>query len=303
MSGIVAAVTGACLYAANVSAALLPQSTIPLNTAAYGSGGGNIYVNGYNPFPQSVTVSSVTVSNIDYVGSMSVTAGSLLTSRGSNWWTFPYSVGTSTFQFPSPITLDASQVKGGKISLYSSPLRFFGAQYYSNSSLPTYCNGGCLINPNATVTWNQNLPTQIVSAGNTLCLNVYGGFTTSGTGIIQWGCDGGSNEIWTLTPIGDYYHLVAKNSGMCLNVAGGSNQVGVQLIQWGCQTSSDYNDQWSIVQLASGNYQIVSRSSGLCVNMAGDGAVTQGECQVSSSQLNEFKLPQLPPAWGPRYTL
>ncbi|WP_183085230.1 RICIN domain-containing protein [Trinickia fusca] len=296
---LVGSVVGACLFSGAASATLLPQSTVPLNLSTYAGGLGTYYTNAYNPFAESVTIDSVTVANADYSGSLQINYG--------NYSSISYSKGTSTVQLASPITLGASQVNGGKISVYSSPIQYSGLEFLANGSFntnyPCPVSGGCLINAKATVTWNRNLPTEISAVGGANCLNVSGGSTAAGTGITQAACQGSTSETWTLTPIGEYYHLVAKNSGECLNVPGNSTQTGAQLIQWGCQGSSSMNDQWSVTQLADGNYQIVSRSSSLCVEMQAGGAVVQNACQLSPSQQNEFKLPQLPAAWGPAYTL
>ena len=273
---------GATLFSGGASAALLPQSTVPLN---------NNGVDAYNPFPQAVTLDSITVSNASTADGINVYNRST-----GQFQLFPFSVGTTTIQFPTPITLDASTVRNNSIYAYSLPFTYV----FNRQNAP--CSNGyglCPVNPNATVTWNRNLPTAIRSSAGT-CINVPGYSTQAGEGLIQWNCEGGSNEIWTLTPVSDYYHLVAKNSNLCLNVPGWSAQSGQQLVQWYCQGTSGINDQWSIVQNAAGTgYQIKSRSSGLCVNMKqGDAAVVQDACELSSAQ---FALPQLPAAWGPRY--
>ncbi len=77
-----------------------------------------------------------------------------------------------------------------------------------------------------------------------------------------------SEELWTLTPVGNYYHIVSVGSGLCLNISSGSTTQGDPIIQWPCQTNGATNDQWSIV--AVGGYsQIVSAFDGQCLNVDG----------------------------------
>ncbi|SFS00060.1 serine protease [Dyella sp. OK004] len=132
--------------------------------------------------------------------------------------------------------------------------------------------------------------TNIIAANSSLCLNV--ATNSSGAGVIQSPCAATGNELWTLVPVGSYYHLVAKGSGLCLNVPGSSTATGTQLIQYGCQGSSSTNDQWSLMAVG-GRYHIVSRSNGLCVNISGNSSssgakVIQWTCQSSTSTNDQF---------------
>jgi galactose oxidase len=139
--------------------------------------------------------------------------------------------------------------------------------------------------------------TNVVSLSSGKCLNVNGASTAPGTPIIQWGCDGGANSSWTLSPLSNgNYHIVALHSGQCLNVPGSSQQSGAQLIQWPCQGPASLNDQWKINKVSSSTYQIVSASSGQCVNIAGNSldwaaAVIQRPCQnISTTRNDQFSL-------------
>jgi hypothetical protein len=103
---------------------------------------------------------------------------------------------------------------------------------------------------------------------------------------VQEPCKGVSEQLWTLAPIGNYYHIVSVGSGLCLNISGGSTTKGDPIIQWPCQTSGSKNDQWSIV--AVGGYsEIVSALDGQCLNVDGasqsDGAaLIQWPCSSSA---------------------
>ncbi|QOZ83629.1 MULTISPECIES: RICIN domain-containing protein [Chromobacterium] len=153
--------------------------------------------------------------------------------------------------------------------------------------------------------------TGIVAVNSGQCLNVGGGSTQSGAGIIQWPCSAGSNEQWTFVPLANgFYHIVSQKSQMCLNVPASSRNQGVQLIQWPCQGAAATNDQWKIQPVDVGAYHIVSASSGQCVNIF-SGVATQGTkvvqwpCQGKAQVNDQFmfdypgsKSTALPSAWS-----
>lgn len=282
MSAVVGVVLGTALFAGSASAALLPQSTVHLN-------------DGYNGYLQPVTVDSVTVSNADANGTL-VVYDPLYYSTG-RYWQFTFSPGITTISLPVSLTVQPPTIKNGGVDVYSSPIQ----TYIPPTQKPaSQCARNCANNQNVSLTWGRNLPTTIASPSGK-CLNVPGFETASGTGLIQWDCEAYDNEIWTLAPVGDFYHLVVKHSNKCLNVPGASTQSGQQLIQWDCQGSTSTNDQWSITQSGTYTYQIKSRSSGLCLNMAGSSnstSATQDLCSLPSANLT---LPQLPAKWGTWY--
>ena len=75
--------------------------------------------------------------------------------------------------------------------------------------------------------------TKIVAEHSGKCLNVEGGPTATqdGARIVQWTCNGASNEDWTLVRnAAGQYNLVAKSSNKCVQpVAGGTaNEVKLQ---------------------------------------------------------------------------
>ena len=118
-----------------------------------------------------------------------------------------------------------------------------------------------------TVTVSASIPPgNIVASNSGKCLNVVG--NTSSAVAVQSSCGSSGNLVWTLAPVGSYYHIVAQGSGMCLNVPGGSTADSTQLIQYACQSASSYNDQWSLVP-AGQKYHLVNRNSGKCINISG----------------------------------
>ncbi|SFS00069.1 sedolisin-B Serine peptidase. MEROPS family S53 [Dyella sp. OK004] len=224
-------------------------------------GGGNV---GGTPTANfSATTNGLTATFTD----SSTDAGGTITSHA---WTFGDN-GTSTATSPSHT--------------------YAAAGTYSVTETVTDSASGKTSSKTVSVTVSKPA-TNIIAANSTLCLNVAS--NTSGAGVIQSPCAATGNELWTLVPVGSYYHLVAKGSGQCLNVPGSSTATGTQLIQYGCQGSSSTNDQWSLVAVGS-RYHLVSRSSGLCANINGGsnsaGAkVIQWSCQSASTTNDQFTL-------------
>ena len=72
---------------------------------------------------------------------------------------------------------------------------------------------------------------RLVSDNSGMCLDVYGGYTHNGAGIIQWPCHDGGNQKWTQ----DGGLLRPDHAGgKCLDVYGGGTGNGSRLIIWDC---------------------------------------------------------------------
>jgi hypothetical protein len=86
----------------------------------------------------------------------------------------------------------------------------------------------------------------IINRNSGKALDVNGGSTNAGTGIIQWDYSGGNNQQWQLTDIGfGYYKIINRNSNQSLDVNGGATWNGGNIIQWYWNNGS--NQQWQIV--------------------------------------------------------
>lgn len=98
------------------------------------------------------------------------------------------------------------------------------------------------------------------------CLNVDSGSFADGAQVMQWGCQGGNDELWTLRPYQDAYQVVVKHSGKCLNVSGASTADGGQVIQWPCVGAN--NELW-YARPRGDYFQLVAKHSGKCLNVYG----------------------------------
>ena len=91
--------------------------------------------------------------------------------------------------------------------------------------------------------------------GSGRCLNDPQASTKNGTLVNLWGCDGRSNQNWTVAQDGTLRML-----GKCLDVAGESKASGARLQLWSC-ASGDGAQQWQ----AGTDGELVNPQSGKCL--------------------------------------
>lgn len=109
--------------------------------------------------------------------------------------------------------------------------------------------------------------TTIVNQNSAKCVDVLSGSTANAAEIIQYTCNGGTNQQWTLTDRGGgYFNVVSVLSGKCLDVSGASTADGAAIIQYTC--GSGYNQQWEL-RAAGSQYELVARHSGKCLDVPG----------------------------------
>jgi len=80
------------------------------------------------------------------------------------------------------------------------------------------------------------------------CLGVAGGNVSDGTAIIQWDCNGNTDQGWELdqfTINNQTWYLFrdATNPNQCLSVAAKSTSAGAHLVIWHCKPANDNQDQ------------------------------------------------------------
>jgi hypothetical protein len=86
---------------------------------------------------------------------------------------------------------------------------------------------------------------KIVSLNSGLALDVIGQSTTNGSGVQQWGYNGGGNQKWTVTNVGGgQYTITGVQSGRVLDVSGHSVADGTPVIIW--DNNGGSNQRWSI---------------------------------------------------------
>ena len=119
-----------------------------------------------------------------------------------------------------------------------------------------------------------NVPVALASLQSGKCLEVAGGATTSGAGIVQSTCSTLANQTWTPVPAAEgSYALHVSHSGMCLGVASEA-KAGVKLVQQPCDANAN-TQRWSFRNVGMGHYAMRHFTSGLCADVEG-GAKDQG---------------------------
>jgi Ricin-type beta-trefoil lectin domain-like len=116
--------------------------------------------------------------------------------------------------------------------------------------------------------------------GAHMCLDVPGGNPANGVKVAQYGCWGGSMQLWyaEFTDYGPYgqtayyrWRNVATNK--CLDIFGGDPANGVQLQQWDCWAdgAAGQMQQWQSVSLDPGSYHVMlkNRLTQKCIDIPG----------------------------------
>lgn len=120
------------------------------------------------------------------------------------------------------------------------------------------------------------------------CLDVSGLSTLNGAPVIQWSCNGGANQQWTLKDTGNAkYQIVSKSSGKCLDVTNGSTADGTALQQNTCAVTP--KQLWTLQSAGTGYNKVVSAVSGKCLDVtaastADNAQVIQWACNGGDNQ-------------------
>jgi hypothetical protein len=128
----------------------------------------------------------------------------------------------------------------------------------------------------------------IVSSGKCLALNAGSG--DAGTTVVQRVCNGGADQLWTLTDSGagdGSYNVRNATGSRCLDVLNASSADGAAMIVWDCNGGN--NQKWKLVASGS-SYSLRPLHSGKCATLSGastgDGApVVQSACTSGTNQL------------------
>ena len=108
----------------------------------------------------------------------------------------------------------------------------------------------------------------LLNVNSGLALDVPGWSTANGVQIDQWANNGGNNQKWQLTNLGNnVVELVNVNSGKALEVAGGSTANGATVDQW--TYGGGANQQWTVISVGSGAYELANKNSGQALDVSG----------------------------------
>jgi len=129
----------------------------------------------------------------------------------------------------------------------------------SNIIIPKASGGSNLV-ANGTYT--------IVGVQSGKALDDPAGSTANGTQQEIWTINGGNNQKWQLTNLGNnVVKLINVTSGLALEVNGGSTANGAKVDQWSYGGTT--NQQWTVVQVSSGVYNLKNVNSGEVLDVIG----------------------------------
>jgi hypothetical protein len=119
--------------------------------------------------------------------------------------------------------------------------------------------GGYLI-PNGTYTF--------INRNSGLAMEDPGSSNTPGANIDQYTSNGGNNQKWQLTNVGDNnVKLICVSSGLALDMGGQSKSPGGTVDQW--PWNGGNNQIWHIISLGGSYYEITNLNSGLALEVPG----------------------------------
>jgi hypothetical protein len=117
---------------------------------------------------------------------------------------------------------------------------------------------------------------QVVNRYGNKPMAALNGSTANGTQLVQWGYNGGNEQKWTLSYLGNsQYKVTGVASGRVVNVSGNSGSNGANLILWDWNGAN--NEKWTITPIGDGYFRLTAVNSGKVADVAGpstaDGAV------------------------------
>jgi predicted alpha-1,6-mannanase (GH76 family) len=96
---------------------------------------------------------------------------------------------------------------------------------------------------------------KIINRNSALAADVKGQKTTNGTPVQQYTYNGGANQQWTVTNLGDgEYKIIGVQSGLALDVVGAGTANGTGIDIWGY--NGGLNQQWSLTATSGGYYRL-----------------------------------------------
>jgi len=132
---------------------------------------------------------------------------------------------------------------------------------------------------------------RFVSVMSGLCLDVAGGSTAAGGDVIQFTCNGGPAQRWTVKRnLGDVITLRAAVSNMCLTVANnGSAAPGTNVQQEPCGGTTS-GQEWKLRAMGLDTYELLQNGTTNCLDVAGGstapgGNVAQWTCNDLAPQI------------------
>jgi len=108
----------------------------------------------------------------------------------------------------------------------------------------------------------------LISRHSGKAIDVNGGSTSDGAGIIQWPRTDSNNQQWQFVDSGGgYYRLRARHSGKVIDIYQASTADGANVVQW--TDTGGTNQQFRVVDTDSGYVKFINRNSGKALDLWG----------------------------------
>lgn len=138
----------------------------------------------------------------------------------------------------------------------------FATNSYFDTVYPKLGNGGTSSNLIANGTYT------IIARNSGMALDDAGSSTANGNQMVQWTVNGGNNQKWQLTNLGNnVVQLVCVASNKALEVPGSSTTAGTIVDQW--DVNGGNNQHWKMVSVGSGYYELINVTSNMALDVVG----------------------------------
>lgn len=109
-------------------------------------------------------------------------------------------------------------------------------------------------------------------AHSSQCMDVAGGTSSDGAGVLQWPCGGYANQSWLVEPIAGastpgLSTITASHSGKCLTIVGTTATSGADVEQRTCDGRD--TQKWLLTPADGGRVRIQNGTNGLCAGVYG----------------------------------
>jgi hypothetical protein len=128
------------------------------------------------------------------------------------------------------------------------------------------------------------LPTHIPSGTTARCADVSGRSTASGGDVIQWTCNGQTNQQFSFSHLGaGIYEIRPIHSNLCMGVVGNSSANGADVVQLTCGSQS--GQRWLVrpVSGQTGVFELLAQTgTDRCLSVS-ESSTTAGADIVQSA--------------------
>ncbi|ARZ72450.1 hypothetical protein SMD11_6874 [Streptomyces albireticuli] len=113
------------------------------------------------------------------------------------------------------------------------------------------------------------------------CVDVNGYSADNYAVVLNWDCNGGTNQRWEFRPTGDgtHFYLVVAHSGKCLTVNAADGGTGQRVVQFQCVGAD--TQMWRPVYQGNDTYQLIEKRSGKCFSLDTRGGLGNGAGYLS----------------------